>query len=72
MLTSHVLARVAGHRLHPFLLSQNQADLIVLKGLLEAGKVTPVIDRTYPLSETALAMDHVGAGHARGKVAIAI
>ena len=72
VLTSHVLSRVAGRPLHPFLLSQNQADLIVLKGLLEAGKVTPVIDRTYPLSETALAMDHVGAGHARGKVAITV
>ena len=55
---------------HPFLVSQNQADLIALKDLIEAGKVTPVIDRAYPLSETAQAIDHVGLGHARGKVAI--
>ena len=72
VLTSHVLSRIAGHPLRPFLLSQNHADLIVLKELLEAGQVTPVMDRTYPLREAAQAMDHVGAGHARGKVAITV
>ena len=72
VLSSHVLARVAGQPIHPFLLSQTQADLIALKDLIEAGKVTPVIDRAYPLRETAQAIDHVGLGHARGKVAITI
>ena len=42
------------------------------RDLIEAGKVVPVIDRTYPLSETAEAMGHVGEGHARGKVAITV
>lgn len=41
---------------------------MVLKELIEAGKVTPVIDRTYPLSETAEAVRYLEAGHARGKV----
>ena len=41
-----------------------------LKGLVEAGKVTPVIDGTYPLSETPAAIGHVGEGHARGTVVI--
>ena len=41
-----------------------------LKELIEAGKVMPVIDRTYSLSETAAAMDYIGTGHARGKVVI--
>ena len=72
VLSSHVLARVAGQPIHPFLVSQTQADLIALKDLIEAGKVTPVIDRAYPLRETAQAIDHVGLGHARGKVAITI
>jgi NADPH:quinone reductase-like Zn-dependent oxidoreductase len=72
VISSHVLARVAGQPLRPFLLSQNQADLIALKELIEAGAVTPVIDRTYPLSETAQAIDHVATGHARGKVAITV
>jgi NADPH:quinone reductase-like Zn-dependent oxidoreductase len=72
VLQSHVLARVAGQPIHPFLVSQNQADLIALKELIEAGKLSPVIDRTYPLDQTGLAMDHVGQGHARGKVAITV
>ncbi|MBI4926616.1 MAG: NAD(P)-dependent alcohol dehydrogenase [Anaerolineae bacterium] len=48
----------------------NQKDLIFVKDLIEAGKVKPVIDRRYPLSETAEAFRYLGAGHARGKVVI--
>jgi NADPH:quinone reductase-like Zn-dependent oxidoreductase len=44
----------------------------VLKELIETGKVTPVIDRTYRLSETPQALAYVGEGHARGKVVIII
>jgi len=43
---------------------------MVIKVLIEAGKVTPVIDRTYSLSEVPEAMRYVEAGHARGKVVI--
>jgi NADPH:quinone reductase-like Zn-dependent oxidoreductase len=50
----------------------NQEDLATLKGLTEAGEVTPVIDRNYPLSETPEAMGYVGEGHARGKVVITV
>ena len=67
-----VLFRFGGQKLGNFLMSANQQDLIVLKELIEAGKVTPVMDRTYPLSQTAEAIDHVGRGHARGKVAITV
>jgi NADPH:quinone reductase-like Zn-dependent oxidoreductase len=67
-----VLFRFGSQTLGNFLLSQNQADLIVLKELIEGGKVTPVIGRTYPLSESAQAIDLVGRGHARGKVAITV
>ena len=56
----------------PSVKSQNPADLQVLKELVEAGKVTPVIDGTYSLSQTPGAMGHVGAGHARGTVVIAV
>jgi NADPH:quinone reductase-like Zn-dependent oxidoreductase len=67
-----VLFRFGGQKLGNFLMSANQQDLSTLKALIEAGTVTPVMDRTFPLSETARAMDHVGAGHARGKVAITV
>ena len=43
-----------------------------LEELIEAGKVNPVMDRTYPLSETRQAMDHVGKEHAQGSVAITV
>jgi NADPH:quinone reductase-like Zn-dependent oxidoreductase len=48
----------------------NQKDLIYIKELLEAGKVVPVIDKRYPLSETAQAIRYLEQGHARGKVVI--
>ncbi len=50
----------------------NRADLVVLKELVEAGKITPVIDGTYPLSGTREALGHVGEGHARGTVVISM
>jgi NADPH:quinone reductase-like Zn-dependent oxidoreductase len=50
----------------------NQKDLLIIKGLLEAGKVVPVIDRRYPLGETADAIRYLEAGHARGKVVISV
>ena len=48
----------------------SKKDLLLLKELLEAGKVVPVIDRCYPFSETAEAIRYLEAGHARGKVVI--
>jgi NADPH:quinone reductase-like Zn-dependent oxidoreductase len=67
-----VLFQFGGQTLGNFLVSSNHADLVVLADLTQAGKVTPVMDRTYPLSETAQAIDHVGTGHARGKIAITV
>ena len=50
----------------------NQNDLVFMKELLEAGKVVPVIDRCYPLSEVADAFHYIGEGHAQGKVVITV
>ena len=50
----------------------NKEDLVFIKDLLEAGKVVPVIDRCYPLAETAEAIRHLETGHARGKVVITV
>jgi NADPH:quinone reductase-like Zn-dependent oxidoreductase len=67
-----LLFRFSAQKFGNFLVSPNQADLAFLKGLIEEGKVTPVIDRTYRMDETSEAMRHVGAGHARGKTAISM
>jgi NADPH:quinone reductase-like Zn-dependent oxidoreductase len=50
----------------------NREDLTVLGDLMQTGKVRPVIDRTYQLSETAEAMRYFEEGHARGKVVITV
>jgi NADPH:quinone reductase-like Zn-dependent oxidoreductase len=55
-----------------FVCSVNSEDLVVLKELIESGKVTPVIDRKYKLEETPEALGYVGKGHARGKVIITV
>ena len=54
----------------PTVKSQNHDDLVALKELVEAGKITPVIDGTYPLSETPQAIRRVATGHARGTIVI--
>ncbi len=56
----------------PFLAVPKREDLVQLKEFIEAGNVTPVIDRTYALSKTPEAMGYVAEGHARGKVVIAV
>ena len=53
-------------------LKPNQKDLIFMKGLLEAGKVKPVIDRRYPLSEVPAAFRYLDEGHAQGKIVITV
>jgi NADPH:quinone reductase-like Zn-dependent oxidoreductase len=55
-----------------FVAKVNSADMEVLRELLEAGKVTPVIDRRYELSEIADAFRYMGEGHAQGKVVITL
>ena len=47
-------------------------QLLTLTGLIEAGKLTPVLDRTYPLAGTAEGLRRVEQGHARGKVVITV
>jgi len=55
-----------------FVAKVTKEDLAVLRELLEAGKVTPVIDRRYQLSEASEALEYFGEGHARGKVVISV
>jgi len=72
LLRAAVLFRFGSQTLGRFLVAPKHEDLVALKELIEAAKVTPVIDRAYPLSEIAQAMGHVGEGHTRGKVAITV
>jgi NADPH:quinone reductase-like Zn-dependent oxidoreductase len=72
LISAMVSFRFVSQRLGRFLVAKKQEDLIVLKDLIEAGKVTPIIGRTYPLNETSQAMDYVATGHARGKVVISV
>jgi NADPH:quinone reductase-like Zn-dependent oxidoreductase len=69
---ARVVSLFVRQSLRPFLSKENNNDLVHLKELIESGKVTPVIDRTYPLSKSADALAYVAEGHARGKVAITV
>jgi NADPH:quinone reductase-like Zn-dependent oxidoreductase len=72
MIKAAVLSPFVSQKLGAFLAKPNQDDLQFLKELIEAGKVKPVIDRTYPLSEAPDAIRYLEEGHARGKVVITV
>lgn len=67
-----VVSPFVRQRLCRYLSVPNAADLVVLKDLVDAGKLRPVIDRTYPLPATPAALGYLEGGHARGKVVVAI
>ena len=58
--------------LRTFVTRERREDLVFLMGLIEAGKVTPVIGKTFTLSEVPEAVRYLEAGHARGKVIITV
>jgi hypothetical protein len=66
------VSRFVGQRLLLLLAKNSKEDLLVLKELIEAGKVTPVIGRRYPLSEAPEAIRCLEAGHAQGKTVITV
>jgi NADPH:quinone reductase-like Zn-dependent oxidoreductase len=67
-----VLSRFVGQTLKTFVAKENHEDLLVLKELIEAGRLTPEIDRAYPLAEAPQAISYMVQGHARGKVVITV
>ena len=72
VLAAVLYSRVGSRKMLPFLAKSNNADLVALKELIEAGKVTPVVDRTYALSEAADAIRYLEEGHPQGKVVITV
>lgn len=71
-LRAALLAPFVGERLRSPFVQTRRADLDLLRDLIEAGKVTPVIDRTYPLAAAPDAIRYLIAGRARGKVALTV
>jgi len=67
-----LISMTGSKKLGSFMGKPNQKDLVFLIALFEAGKVVPVIDRCYPLSEVAEAFRYLGEGHAKGKVVITV
>ena len=63
---------INGQRMVPLVAKSSTADLQFLRELIEAGRITPIIDRTYPLSEAPDAIRYLETGHARGKVVISV
>jgi NADPH:quinone reductase-like Zn-dependent oxidoreductase len=72
MLLSPILSRLGRKKARFFIANINHGDLIVLKELLEAGKIAPVIDRRYPLRDAAEAIRYLEEGHAQGKLVITV
>jgi NADPH:quinone reductase-like Zn-dependent oxidoreductase len=72
ILRAPILSLLVRQRLRPLVSKERRDDLVVLKEFIEAGKVTPVIDRTYSLSEVPEAIRYLEAGHARGKIVIRV
>jgi NADPH:quinone reductase-like Zn-dependent oxidoreductase len=71
-LRAMALSPLVSQKLTLLAAKENAADLSALGELVESGKVTPAIDRTYPLGEAAAAIRHLQEGNARGKVVIAV
>jgi len=72
VLLGPLLSSIGSKKTRFFLAKINHQDLVSLKGLLETGKVTPVIDRRYSLSDGAEALRYLAEGHAQGKVVIIV
>jgi NADPH:quinone reductase-like Zn-dependent oxidoreductase len=67
-----VLSRFVSQRLRMLASKPRQEDLQTLRELIESGKLTPLIDRTYPLREAPEAIRRLAEGHTRGKLVITV
>jgi NADPH:quinone reductase-like Zn-dependent oxidoreductase len=71
LLKAMLLTRIAGPKAPFFIAKVRNPELLALKELVDAGKLTPVIDRRYPMDQVPAALNYLIEGHARGKIAVA-
>jgi NADPH:quinone reductase-like Zn-dependent oxidoreductase len=71
-LRAQLLSPFVGQKLGTFIASEKADDLVAMRELIESGKVTPAVDRTFPLGETPAAVRYLLEGQVRGKVAITV
>jgi NADPH:quinone reductase-like Zn-dependent oxidoreductase len=69
---AQLLSLFVSQKLGTFIASENAADLMVLRELIESSQVQPVIDRTYSLSDVAAAIRYLVEDHPRGKIVITV
>ena len=72
IIRGQALSRFVRQRVHVFTAAQRRENLVALRELAESGQLTPIIDRTYPLSEAAEAIRYIEDEHARAKVVIRV
>ena len=72
LLLGRLLSALGRKKMTFFIAKINQRDLVFLKSLLQAGKIVPVIDRRYRLSDTAEALRYLAEGHAQGKIVLTV
>jgi NADPH:quinone reductase-like Zn-dependent oxidoreductase len=72
ILRAPLLSVFSGQKLRPVVSKENREDLEALTALVEAGKVTPVVGKTYPLADAAEAIRELERGHARGKIVVTV
>ena len=71
-LNAYVRSRFVREKFVAYIAEFNKADMTILADLMQSGKMTPVIDKTYKLSDVAAALQYLEQGHARGKVVITV
>jgi NADPH:quinone reductase-like Zn-dependent oxidoreductase len=72
LLFGSIISRIMRRKLKCLMVKPNRSDLVILKDMIEAGKIVPAIDRTYPLSEVPTAIRQLEQRQVRGKVAISV
>ena len=69
---AQMLSPFVGQKLGTFIARENAEDLLILNELIDSGKLTPIIDRTYPLSDAPDAIRHLETGDARGRIVLTV